>query len=456
MQMRAMLAPSMLAIVALGSGSALAQNADVIKCGKDLATAADCVACHTGDPSKPFAGGDSIETPFGVIYGTNITPDKETGIGNWSDNDVVRAVREGVAPGGVHLYPAMPYPSFAKMSRVDVLAIKAYLFSLPPIHQSNQETRVPFPFNQRWLMIFWNWLNLKGGELTPDPAHDQAWNRGRYLVEALAHCGECHTPRNVTEGVETSHNLGGGNLETWLAFNVTSDRNAGIGGWSEDEIAEYLLAGNIAGKASASGPMAQAIENSLQYLPGTDLRAIAAYLKATAAIPDGSTRPRYAWGQPRRLLPENLSDDPGQALFLGNCATCHGADGAGRGQGLGSYPSLFHHSSVGASDPRNLITVVLHGVDRKMTGVNVFMPGFAGALDDRATATLVNYVRRQFGNGSTNVTAEDVGHLRKGGAANITPLLVGTGVAAAVIIIVVIAVIVYLFRRRRPHVAAGT
>ena len=125
MQMRAMLAPSMLAIVALGSGSALAQNADVIKCGKDLATAADCVACHTGDPSKPFAGGDSIETPFGVIYGTNITPDKETGIGNWSDDDFVRAVREGVAPGGVHLYPAMPYPSFAKMSRVDVLAIKA-------------------------------------------------------------------------------------------------------------------------------------------------------------------------------------------------------------------------------------------------------------------------------------------------------------------------------------------
>ena len=178
-------------------------------------------------------------------------------------------------------------------------------------------------------------------------------------------------------------------------------------------------------------------------------------MKATAAIPDGSTRPRYAWGQPRRLLRQNLSDDRGEALFLGNCATCHGADGAGLGKGLGSYPSLFHHSSVGAADPRNLITVVLHGVDRKMTGVNVFMPSFADALDDRATATLVNYVREQFGNGSTDVTAEDVGRLRKGGAANITPLLVGTGAAAAVIIFV-IAVIVYLFRRRRPHVAAGT
>ena len=178
-------------------------------------------------------------------------------------------------------------------------------------------------------------------------------------------------------------------------------------------------------------------------------------MKATAAIPDGSTRPRYAWGQPRRLLRQNLSEDPGQALFLGNCATCHGADGAGRGQGLGSYPSLFHHSSVGASDPRNLITVVLHGVNRKMTGIDVFMPSFADVLNDSATAALVNYVRRQFGNGSTNVTAEDVAHLRKGGAANITPLLVGTGAAAAVIIFV-IAVIVYLFRRRRPHVAAGT
>jgi len=456
MSVKAIRAMLIVGVLALGSGSALAQNAEVIKRGKDLATAADCVACHTGDPSKPFAGGDSIETPFGVIYGTNITPDKETGIGNWSDDDFVRAVREGVAPGRVHLYPAMPYPSFVKMSRADVLAIKAYLCSLPAIHQTNRETTVPFPFNQRWLMVFWNWLNLKGGELTPDPGHDQTWNRGRYLVEALAHCGECHTPRNVTEGVETSHNLGSGNLETWLAFNVTSDRNAGIGGWSEDEIAEYLLAGNVAGKASASGPMAQAIENSLQYLPETDLRAIAVYMKATAAIPDGSTRPRYAWGQPRRLLRQNLSDDRGEALFLGNCATCHGADGAGLGKGLGSYPSLFHHSSVGAADPRNLITVVLHGVDRKMTGVNVFMPSFADALDDRATATLVNYVREQFGNGSTDVTAEDVGRLRKGGAANITPLLVGTGVAAAVIIIVVIAVIVYLFRRRRPHVAAGT
>ena len=455
MSVKAIRAMLIVGVLALGSGSALAQNAEVIKRGKDLATAADCVACHTGDPSKPFAGGDSIETPFGVIYGTNITPDKETGIGNWSDDDFVRAVREGVAPGRVHLYPAMPYPSFVKMSRADVLAIKAYLCSLPAIHQTNRETTVPFPFNQRWLMVFWNWLNLKGGELTPDQAHDQAWNRGRYLVEALAHCGECHTPRNVTEGVETSHNLGGGNLETWLAFNVTSDWNAGIGGWSEDEIAQYLLAGNVAGKASASGPMAQAIENSLQYLPETDLRAIAVYLKATAAIPDGSTRPRYAWGQPRRLLRENLSDDPGQALFLGNCATGHGADGAGRGQGLGSYPSLFHHSSVGASDPRNLITVVLHGVNRKMTGIDVFMPSFADVLNDSATAALVNYVRRQFGNGSTNVTAEDVAHLRKGGAANITPLLVGTGAAAAVIIFV-IAVIVYLFRRRRPRVAAGT
>ena len=174
MPVRAIRVTLIAGVLALGSSSALAQNDDVIKRGKDLATAADCVACHTADPSKPFAGGDSIETPFGVIYGTNITSDRETGIGNWSDDDFVRAVREGVAPGGVHLYPAMPYPSFAKMSQADVLAIKAYLFTLPAIHQSNLQTTVPFPFNQRWLMIFWNWLNLRGGELTPDPAHDEA------------------------------------------------------------------------------------------------------------------------------------------------------------------------------------------------------------------------------------------------------------------------------------------
>ncbi len=448
----------MFAILALGSGTALAQNADRIKRGKYLATAADCIACHMADPSKPFAGGYSIETPFGVIYGTNITPDKETEIGNWSDDEFVHAVREGIAPGGVQLYPAMPYASFAKMSRDDVLAIKAYLFSLPAILQPNEQTRLPFPFNQRWLMVFWNLLNLRGGELTPDPAHDQAWNRGRYLVEALEHCGECHTPRNVMQGVETNHNLGGGNLETWLAFNITPDGNAGVGGWSEDEIADYLRTGNVAGKASASGPMAQAVEHSLQYLSDTDLRAIAVYLKAVAAVPDGSGKPRYAWGEPMRqaILRGTPSNDPGEGLFLGNCATCHGAVGAGRGQGLGSYPSLFHHSSVGSSDPRNLITVVLRGVNRKMTGRDVFMQGFAGLLDDQQIATLVNYVRRQFGNGSTNVTADDAGALRRGGAANITPLLIGGAIAAAVILVIVAAVILYLIRRRRLHRPAAT
>jgi mono/diheme cytochrome c family protein len=224
-----------------------------------------------------------------------------------------------------------------------------------------------------------------------------------------------------------------------------------------DEIVDYLRTGRAVGKASASGPMAEVVANSLQYLSEADLRATAAYLKSVVPISDDSARPRDAWGEPMKpFIRGQPFDDPGQTLFMANCATCHGAAGSGRGQGPHSYPSLFHHSSVGASDPRNLITVVLRGVSRGMEDGEVFMPGFADQLDDGATATLVNYVRRQFGNGSTGVTPGEVAHLREGGAASITPLLAGVGIAAALVLLGVVAGIVFAIRRRlRSHALAA-
>lgn len=399
-----------------------ADNAEQIKRGEYLARASDCMACHTATHGPLFGGGFAVSTPFGQIWGTNISSDKQYGVGEWSDDQFVAAVREGIGRNGEQLYPAMPYDSFTKMKREDVLAIKAYLMSLPAVHHASPPTQLPFPFNQRWTLRFWKWINLKQGELQNDPQHSVQWNNGRYLVQALAHCGTCHTPRNLTMGMDDEKFLAGSDLGGWIAYNITADKQSGIGDWRQSQLVTYLKSGFVAQKASASGPMAEAIEHSLQYLPNQDLEDIATYLQTVKPIADSQqTAPRDSWGQPstevialRGADNATRARQPGAVLFAGNCASCHGAQGAGSGEGFHAYPSLYHHTTTGAITTQNLVSVILNGVHRPMSQGEIFMPGFATQLNDQQVADLSNFIGQQFGNPHRPaVTSKQVNTLRK-------------------------------------------
>src|SRR6202030_2290956 len=268
-------------------------TATLLARGEYLTRAADCAACHTAASTpenslyppngKQFAGGVPFKLPFGTIYSTNITPDRETGIGSWSDDDYVRALHRGMAPGGRYLYRAFPYTSFTAMSRDDALAIKAYLFSLPQQHVANRENDLSFPFSQRWGLAFWNLAFLRDRRFAPDSAQSAAVNRGAYLATALGHCGECHTPRNLAYGLESGREFAGDLLVGWDAYNITSDKHFGVGHWSDAQLASFLSSAHAQGRGSAAGPMAEAVENSLQYLTSEDTSALVAYLRTVAA-----------------------------------------------------------------------------------------------------------------------------------------------------------------------------
>lgn len=407
----------LLALGCTASGSASA-DADLIARGEYLTKAADCVACHTTKDGKPFAGGLAFKTPMGTLYSPNITPDKATGIGSWTDEEFLRALHEGKGKNGENLYPAFPYTSYTLLKDDDVKAIKAYLFSLPAVHQPNRENDMPFPFNQRWGLWFWNLVNFDGQRFEPDSSKDAQWNQGAYFVEALGHCGECHTPRNITMGMKDSKAYAGTEIDGWTAFNITSDPHAGIGGWSQEQIVQYLRSGHVDGKAQAAGPMAEVIENSTRHLTDSDLNAMAVYLRTLKPLnPDDETKSRSDWGQPAtsvntlRGMPftaDNNTD--GARLYLGNCASCHGFTGGGVQDGY--YPSLMKNSVVGASAPNNLINVILHGVSRKTNDGAVFMPGFANTLTDEQVVSLSNYLLQQFGQPALNIKADDVKTLR--------------------------------------------
>ncbi|EEQ15388.1 putative cytochrome C [Yersinia frederiksenii] len=407
----------LLALGCAASGHASA-DANLIARGEYLTKAADCVACHTTKDGKPFAGGLAFKTPMGTLYSPNITPDKETGIGRWSDEEFLRALHEGKGKNGENLYPAFPYTSYTLLQDDDVKAIKAYLFSLPAVHQPNRENDMPFPFNQRWGLWFWNLVNFDGQRFEPDSSKDAQWNQGAYFVEALGHCGECHTPRNITMGMKDSKAYAGTEIDGWTAFNITSDPHAGIGGWSQEQMVQYLRSGHVDGKAQAAGPMAEVIENSTRHLTDSDLNAMAVYLRSLKPLnPDDETQSRSDWGQPAtsvntlRGMPftaDNNTD--GARLYLGNCASCHGFTGGGVQDGY--YPSLMKNSVVGASAPNNLINVILHGVSRKTNDGEVFMPGFANTLTDEQVVSLSHYLLQQFGQPALNIKADDVKTLR--------------------------------------------
>src|ERR1700675_544946 len=262
-----------------GVPAALAQ-ANPVERGAYLAKAADCMVCHTTPGGKEYAGGLGFKLPFGTLYSTNITPDKDTGIGNYSDQDFLAAMHRGIRGDGARLYPAMPVTSYTYLRDADALALKAYLFSLPPVRAAAPENTLMFPFNQRWAMGFWSALFNPDTRFQPDTSKSPEWNRGAYLAEALAHCGECHTPRNLAFALDNRQKFAGAVTAGWRAFNISSDKGAGVGAWTDAELASYLSTGHAAGHGTASGPMGEAVDQSFSRMPSEDIRAMVAYLRS--------------------------------------------------------------------------------------------------------------------------------------------------------------------------------
>src|ERR1700722_10929845 len=265
-------------------GPANLAGADQIKRGEYLIRAPDCEVCHTAPGGAAFAGGLAIPLPFGTLYSTNVTSDKETGIGDYSDADFLNAVQRGIRKDGARLYPAMPYPSYTYITDADALAIKAYLFSLAPVRSANRADTLGFPFNQRWLMGPWSFFFNENVRFQPNAAQSPEWNRGAYLAEALAHCGECHTPRNLAFALNNRKKFAGAVTAGWHAFNISSDRGSGIGAWNDKEIAAYLSTGHASGRGTAAGPLGEAVDQSFSLLVPADINAMVAYLRSVPPV----------------------------------------------------------------------------------------------------------------------------------------------------------------------------
>jgi mono/diheme cytochrome c family protein len=396
------------ALLVLGTVAAHAQYPDkqsfeMIEHGRYMAIAGDCAACHTAKGGQPFAGGGALETPFGTLLSPNITPDAETGIGGWTDDQFVEALRNGIGHGGIHLYPAMPYTYYTKMTRADLIAIRAYLDTVQPVRNEVHANQLPFPFNQRETMIGWNRLYFSSGEFKPDPGRSAEWNRGAYLVEGAEHCGLCHTPKNVMGGDENSQAMHGSMLQNWYAPDITGNRRVGVGDWTVDDIALYLKTGRNRYDI-ASGPMADAVTHSTSHLADVDLRAIAVYLK--------DFPPRHG-GQPQPVPAEDPAMQQGQTIYNNQCAACHTVAGEGI---VGLFPRLSGASLVQQSQATSLIRVVLEGsravaTDGAPTGPA--MPSFAWKLSDDEVAAVVTYIRNAWSNAAPPVSASDVSTLRQ-------------------------------------------
>lgn len=398
--------------------------------GEYLAKAADCAGCHTAPPggpsgkeplhpSAPFAGGLAINSPFGTIWSSNITPDPVAGIGRYSYDDFQRAVREGVAPGNRRLYPAMPFPSFAKISDDDMHALYAYfMHGVTPVAQVPPRTALPFPFNQRWTLGLWSLTFAPDGAFVPEPARRAQWNRGAYLVQSLGHCGACHTPRGPAyeERGYSEHSrryLTGGENDHWFAPNLTGDRASGLGRFSEDEIAAFLKRGHGGGLVTF-GSMVQVVEDSTQYLSDDDLQAIAHYLKSLPArAPSGHYDDRSIAAQTVRAVDAGELELPGAGIYRGFCARCHHADGSGEAL---RYPRLAGNPAVLSANPDSLVRLLVEGGEAPHTESGPQpkkMPSFKSDLTDAEMAHVLTFVRNTWGNTAAPVTTRDVTTLRR-------------------------------------------
>lgn len=383
-------------------------TSQVIAKGEYLARAGDCVACHTQPGGKDFAGGRPMPTPFGALYVPNITPDEETGIGAWTPDEFYRMMHTGISRDGTLLYPAMPFASYSKVTREDSDAIYAYLMSVQPVKQKNRPHELRFPFNQRELLVGWRSLYFKEGEYVPDASKTPQWNRGAYLVQGLGHCAMCHTAVNALGGSSESKAFEGGMIpnQNWYAPSLTSNREAGLGNWSLQDIKDLLQTG-VSQRSTVYGPMAEVTYNSLQYMTDEDIEAMAVYLKELPKRDAEAPAPSQA----RLVAPEVM--EMGRKAYDNQCAMCHGAEGRGQPP---AFPPLAGNQSITMASPVNSIRMVLNGGYAPGTKKNPRphgMPPFSHVLDDEEAAAVVTYIRVAWGNTGTPVLPGQVNELRK-------------------------------------------
>jgi mono/diheme cytochrome c family protein len=387
------------------------KSASLVARGEYLTRTADCVACHTAKDREPFTGGRAFILPFGTLYSTNITPDAETGIGNYTDANFLDALHRGIGRGNTKLYPAMPYDSYTYMSDADALAIKAYLFTLKPVRAPARQNTLAFPFNQRSLMNIWSALFNPDTRYEPNVARSAEWNRGAYLVEAMEHCGECHTPRNIFFALNNRRKFAGAVQSGWRAYNITPDRSSGVGSWSDAELASYLSTGHADGRGTASGPMGEAVDASSRYLMPSDITAMVIYLRSvpdvTAAdLPEPKLESAADFGADD--LAVNV-DVRGKEVYEGACVGCHGWSGVSSGL---PFATLTGTRAVNDPTANNVAQVIIGGAQRHMEADAENMPAFGSTYSDAEIAGVANFVTARFGAKTSRLTAAQVARLR--------------------------------------------
>jgi mono/diheme cytochrome c family protein len=379
-----------------------AQNFSQLDHGRYLAIVGDCAACHTLPGSgHDFAGGRAIETPFGEIVAPNITPDPVTGIGAWTDDEFVNALTKGTGRDGAHLFPAMPYTYYTKLTRDDVLAIRAYLKTVPAVHHAVQADQLPFPLDIRASMVVWDKLFFTSGLFKPDADKSAEWNRGAFLVEGPGHCGMCHTPKNLLGGDDSGERLQGYALQGWFAPNITNDSRVGLGAWSVDDIVAYLKTGHNL-TAFATGPMSETLNLSTSHMNDSDLKAIAVYLKGQSGKEHGAP-----------ATPELTTMNVGAQIYIDECAGCHASNGKGA---PGIFPALSGSPVVQQSDPTSLLRAVLRGarsVGTSSAPTAPAMPAFSWVLKDDDVAAVLTYIRNTWSNAAPAVSGSQVGKARQ-------------------------------------------
>ena len=372
-------------------------DADAIRRGEYVMRLADCAACHNAD----FSGGYKIDTPFGALQTSNISPDRATGIGNMTERDFFNAVRQGRGTHGF-LYPAMPYTAYRQMSDADMHDLWAWFSVQPPVnHAIDENAGMNFPYNIRLAMAGWNLLFFDNRAFQPQSAQDDAWNRGKYIVDGPAHCSVCHTARNALGGEISSQYLQGGSLGSWYAPDISPNPHAGIGKWSNEQIADYLKTGSN-GESVAAGPMAEAVEHSTQYFNDQDLQAIATYLRSLPASPTA---------KPTAFVMDKARHDEAALRYEVDCSACHGLSG----EGISGMVPTFAGNSAMQNDPTNMIHALLEGARAPHTAArptSAGMPAFSWKLNDQQMADVLNYVRNSWGNQAAEVKASDVAALR--------------------------------------------
>ncbi|MBP7565290.1 MAG: cytochrome c [Burkholderiaceae bacterium] len=383
-----------------------ALDAAQVERGAYLARAGNCMACHTARGGAAGAGGRPIETPFGIVYSSNLTPDDDTGLGRWNASHFWRALHNGRSRDGRLLYPAFPYPNYTEITREDSDALYAWLRTLPAARQPNAAHDLASPFDTQAALAVWRALYFRAGTFEPAPAQGAQWNRGAYLVRGLGHCAACHSARNALGGSEDASALAGGLIpvQNWYAPSLSAPTEAGVAHWSRDEVVKLLRDGYSA-HGQVTGPMAEVVLYSTQHLSAADLDAMATYLQA---LPPRDIAPR-----PRVDVPPQMAAR-GEAIYTANCINCHGA----RGEGVpGAYPPLAGNRAVTMNNPANLVQIVLYGGFGPATAGHprpFGMPPYVLALSDEDVASVLTHIRGQWGNRAPAVSTLDVARVRGG------------------------------------------